>query len=352
MKLLGCLIFAVCCHFSISQQIKFQDNFDGKSLDESKWKVESTLAGGHDWQFQWYVNDKENLFIRDGILNIKPTLTADKLGADELFRKKIDLGSGCTQSHNYGCSRTGSRMHILNPIRSASIQTKQGFKFGSIEIRAKLPVGDWLRPSIKLSPKDDVYGPWPRSGEIVLVEARGNKILYNENDESLGIDKLTTTVHYGPSYDSNAFGNMNFESVSTEGFNENFHVFKFDWSESGMKFFVDNQEKGQFDVKESISFWENGNFGQDENVENPWINGSPMAPFDQEFVISISLAVGGVSGYFSDDYENQPDPKPWRDSSQKAPLFFWRGKDKWYKTWTLSPDSANFQIDYVKILSQ
>jgi beta-glucanase (GH16 family) len=346
MKLLGFFLLSFFCKLSQSQQIKFQDNFDGQNLDESKWKVEQTLAGGHDWQFQWYVNDKENLFIRDGILNIKPTLTADEIGEDQLTKKKVEIpGAICTQSHNYGCSRKGSKTHILNPVRSASIQTKQGFKFGKIEIRAKLPAGDWLRPSIKLTPKDNVYGDWPRSGEIVLLEARGNRNLSNDNNESFGVDKLTTTVHYGPSYDNNAFDGMNYVSESTEGFHENFHIFTVDWSEKGLKFLIDGEKIGSFNVKDDESFYKHGGFD-----ENPWANGTPMAPFDQEFFISISLAVGGVSDFFSDDWENRPDAKPWTNSMTKAPLAFWKKKNDWYKTW--KPDSSNFQIDYVKILSQ
>ena len=352
MNLAGIFVIAVSIEFSLGNQVKFEDNFNGQSLDESKWKVEQTLAGGHDWQFQWFVNDKENLYTSNGILNIKPTLTADKFSEEDLYKKEIEIDNQvCTQSHNFGCSRKGSRSHILNPVRSASIETKDGFRFGVIEIKAKLPAGDWLRPTIKLMPKDNVYGPWPKSGQIVLIEARGNRNLHDVDEESHGIDRMTTTVHYGPSYDLNAWENMHFTAESPEGFHDKFHVFKFDWSKKGMKFFVDEKHYGNFSIAKDGSFWKKGEFA-DSALENPWAGGSSMAPFDQKFSISIGLAVGGVSGYFSDDWENRPDVKPWKDSSQKAALFFWKGKDKWFKTWTLSSDSANFQIDYVKIISQ
>jgi beta-glucanase (GH16 family) len=351
MKLLVIFVISASIYISLAHEILFEDNFDENFIDKSKWKFEQTLAGGHDWQFQWFVENQENAFTRDGILHIKPTLTADKFGEEELFKKKVEIDEKfCSASHNYGCSREGSKVHILNPIRSASIQTKSAFKYGTVEIRAKLPAGDWLRPSIKLLPKNNFYGDWPRSGEIDLVEARGNRNLFNEDDESIGIDKVTTTLHYGPSYDLNDWENSHFTHESRVGFNENFHVYKLDWNENGMRFLIDDKVIGIVRVKENETMWDRGFFeGKNKDLPNPWTQGSPIAPFDKEFYIVIGLAVGGVSDYFSDNFENRNNAKPWPNSSQKAPLLFWRAKDQWYKTWTSSPDGADFKIDYVKV---
>ena len=38
--------------------------------------------------------------------------------------------------------------------------------YGKVEVRAKLPRGDWLWPAIWMLPKDNKYGAWPLSGEI------------------------------------------------------------------------------------------------------------------------------------------------------------------------------------------
>lgn len=38
--------------------------------------------------------------------------------------------------------------------------------YGKIEVRAKIPRGDWLWPAIWMLPKDNKYGAWPMSGEI------------------------------------------------------------------------------------------------------------------------------------------------------------------------------------------
>lgn len=56
----------------------------------------------------------------------------------------------CTNSQWYGCSRTGTPQNLLNPIKSARIRSLYSFsfKYGKVEVRAKLPSGDWLWPGI------------------------------------------------------------------------------------------------------------------------------------------------------------------------------------------------------------
>lgn len=343
--------FLICNSFA--QRLLFEDEFNDNKVDESKWKFEQTLTGGGDWQFQWFVKNEQNAFVRDGILHIKPTLTADEIGEEELFKKTITIsGQDCTSSMNYGCSRTGTRRNIINPIRSASIQAKTSFKYGTVEIRAKLPVGDWLRPSIKLLPKANAYGNWPASGEIVLLEARGNQELYDQLNEPIGVSQMTSTLHFGPSYDANGWQNAHYRKNSAKGLNEDFHVYKLDWSKTGINFLIDDETIGEVKV-DPEGFWKLGEFEDNHREKpNPWIQGSQMAPFDKEFFITIGLAVGGVSEYFSDESENMGYEKPWANTSPHAPLEFWRAKDDWYKTWNTSQDSANFKIDYVKVYSK
>ena len=50
----------------------------------------------------------------------------------------------------------------ISTINSATIA------FGKVEVRAKLPKGDWLWPAIRMLPKDNKYGAWPLSGEIAV----------------------------------------------------------------------------------------------------------------------------------------------------------------------------------------
>jgi beta-glucanase (GH16 family) len=44
-----------------------------------------------------------------------------------------------------------------------------------------------------MMPEDSVYGPWPRSGEIDIMESRGNSGDY----ELGGRDTYASTLHWG-----------------------------------------------------------------------------------------------------------------------------------------------------------
>ena len=54
----------------------------------------------------------------------------------------------------YGCERVGDGSNIINPVSSARLRTAHSFAFtyGKVEVRAKLPEGDWLWPAIWMLP--------------------------------------------------------------------------------------------------------------------------------------------------------------------------------------------------------
>ena len=45
-------------------------------------------------------------------------------------------------------------------------------------IAADLYCRDWIWPAIRMFPVNETYGTWPMSGEITLMEARGNNETY------------------------------------------------------------------------------------------------------------------------------------------------------------------------------
>lgn len=94
-----------------------------------------------------YVGDDENSFSKDGKLHIKPSLTVDKIGEDELENGHFIL-QNCTSSTKEYCERQAGGNIIINPIRSARLITRNSFsfKYGRIEVIAKTPEGDWLWP--------------------------------------------------------------------------------------------------------------------------------------------------------------------------------------------------------------
>ena len=78
---------------------------------------------------------------------------------------------------------TASGNNIIPPAISARLRTKGTFSFtyGRVEVRARIPLADWQWPAIWLLPENDVYGYWPTSGEIDLLEARGNAALWGNS---------------------------------------------------------------------------------------------------------------------------------------------------------------------------
>nr|CAD7443581.1 unnamed protein product [Timema bartmani] len=137
-----------------SGQLLFQDDFNSLNLDS--WQHEITASGGRHSEFQMFVNNRSNSFVRDGVLHIRPTLTKDVLGENFLFNGVLDLrgsslpGERCTNPSNNGCYKRALGGQILNPVLSAQLQTSQSFSFqyGVIKVKAKMPRGDWLWPGI------------------------------------------------------------------------------------------------------------------------------------------------------------------------------------------------------------
>ena len=62
------------------ETIIFQDKFDTLNFDTCQHEI--TMSGGGNWEFEMYVNDKRNAFVKNNTLFIKPTFTADVLGED------------------------------------------------------------------------------------------------------------------------------------------------------------------------------------------------------------------------------------------------------------------------------
>jgi beta-glucanase (GH16 family) len=147
----------------------------GGSLDESIWKKEVEVGGYGNGQFEYTTNTDENVFIKDGLLTLKPTLQDSRLMETN---NTINLTANglCTSDVWSNCviSTNTTNGTIVNPVKSARISTtgKKGasIQYGRIEVVAKMPQGDWLWPAIWMLPVNDTYGPWPTSGEVCCLQ--------------------------------------------------------------------------------------------------------------------------------------------------------------------------------------
>lgn len=196
-------------------------------------------------------------------------------------------------------------------------------------------------------PRYQQYSSWPASGEIDIMECRGNKLLFNSQGVNIGTQQVGSTLHWGPNYNYNRYSYTHFEKNNEAGYNTDFHIYKLAWTETSISFYIDNEEVGTVIPPEG-GFWELGELSA-TGLESPWKTSSNlrMAPFDQEFYIILNLAVGGVS-YFPDGASN-PGGKPWLNSSPRSSADFWEGREQWLSTWNLETDDSHLQVDYVRV---
>lgn len=195
-------------------------------------------------------------------------------------------------------------------------------------------------------PKYNQYGSWPASGEIDLMESRGNSELLTPTNVNIGNKMVASTLHFGPGNRYDRWETAHFEKSNENGFNEDFHRYQLEWTEDYIKFFIDDVEFGSV-TPTAGGFWELGHFN-DTGVQSPWRNAGKMAPFNEEYYLIINLAVGGIA-FFPDDATNGLGRKPWKNNSPTAYKDFWEARSEWEKTWNMDTDDSHLQIDYVKV---
>jgi len=206
-------------------------------------------------------------------------------------------------------------------------------------------------------PENNTYGPWPASGEIDIVEARGNGPTY----PAQGSNFVRSSLNYGPlpTVFNKIYG---WFSLKRSSFDQSFHTYTLEWDSDFIRLYTDSRLHAMLETQtqtQSIggkkkSFWEKGHFpltaingssGAEVVVTNPWADSGPIAPFDQSFYLIINLAVGGTSGWFPDNKGG----KPWYDGSLTATRDFARAQDVWSATWPTNLNDRAFRIDYVKM---
>jgi len=324
------------------QCLIMDDNFE--KIDPANWGHEIQTGNFGNGEFDWTTDDPKNSFVDDEGLHIVPTLTTEstKITPEQLVNgytlniTKADGDGSCTSSDYKSCGVRSNATTgiIIPPVRSARLTTKgkKTIKYGRVEVVAKTAKGDWLWPAIWMMPQDDVYGEWPRSGEIDIAEFRGNNYKYPE-----GRDFVSSTLHWGPNYQADGYINTHGTNfVRRTDFASSWHTFGLMWTEDYIFLYLDNRLKQvmYFKTHKKDTFWNKGKFNgmttsNGTLVENPWVGGGHNAPFDQSFYLILNVAVGAQNGWFFDGEGN----KPWVDGSDFAGRDFWNAKDEWLPTW-------------------
>lgn len=198
-------------------------NVDG-TPDAAKWGYDLGAGGWGNNELQYYTNRAENAVVLNGVLKI----TA---------KKESFSGSNYT---------------------SARLLTKDkfAFKYGRVEVRAKLPAGGGTWPAVWMLGSNISTVNWPACGEIDIMEHLGNDL-----------NKIYGTLHYPGRSGGNADGsNKIISNATTE-----FHLYGLEWTAAVIKISVDGQ------------------------VFHTVTNSSNI-PFNQNFFFIANIAMGGGFG--------------------------------------------------------
>lgn len=211
-----------------AMKLAWKDEFNGTALNTADWTYEigNGVDGWGNAELQYY--RKENTSVSDGFL----TITA----------KKEAFG---------GYQYTSSRLKT---------QYNKSFKYGRIDIRAKLPKGQGIWPALWMLGANIDDKKWPFSGEIDIMELVGG----------------------GPGKDNTVYGTIHYDNdgtyahitkpyaLSKGDFSDKFHVFSLIWDETKITWLVDD-----------VAFYT-------QDITSPAMN-----EFHEPFFLLLNVAVGG-----------------------------------------------------------
>jgi beta-glucanase (GH16 family) len=236
----------------VDWELVFEDNFDGTTLDASKWNIDEgdgcpDLCGWGNNELQVYSAD--NISVANGVLRIEGRQEADS-------------------------SYTSGRLNTKG---------KFDFQYGRVEVSARIPSGQGTWPAIWLLHSDPtIYGPWPLSGEIDIMEAFNYGVGGNQSTKS--------TTHYGlpiPPFDGT--GSTTDLSANAD---TSFHEYALEWERGRIRFFVDGQHFQTQIVDEYWTYYPADDDGLYDPF-GPYTLGLEDAPFDQAFHLLLNFAIGG-----------------------------------------------------------
>lgn len=239
----------------------WSDEFDGATIDASKWSHTVDCWGGGNNEKQCYTDRPENSFVKDGTL---------------VIRALKERRRGFALPLEQRTTKAAREQAVTLPFSSAKLTTKgkADWRYGRISVRARLPQGQGTWPAIWLLPADELYGPWAASGEIDVMEA----VNLGEPCPTCpgGVENtILGTLHYGGAWPKNTFLSKTTPFV---GRLDDFHTYTLDWDATKMVWSID----GVPYATQTPATWHVG--------QSP---ARPSAPFDQKFYLILNLAIGG-----------------------------------------------------------
>ena len=253
--------FFLFCQFCFAQvdvvysDLVWSDEFNTNgAVNPTKWFHQTQLPASGNWfngEVQHYTDQLTNSFVDAGMLNI-------------VAKKEPYTNQGITKQYT-----------------SARLNSKFAFKYGRVDIRAKIPknLGTW--PALWMLGKnvnedgaffDSSFGTtsWPACGEIDILE---HGITQSQPD-----NYIQSALHTPSS-----FGNtVNIGGVVVgNNIADNYHIYSVNWSPFQISFLLDG-----------VVFY----------TYNPAVKTPNNWPFNEEQYLLLNIAMGGVAGTVPDNY--------------------------------------------------
>lgn len=210
---------------TVALSLVWSDEFNTPGApDASKWGYDLGAGGWGNQELQYYTNRTDNASVSNGTLKI----TA----------KREDYS---------GSAYTSARLLSKG---------KFSFKYGKVEVSAKLPAGGGTWPAIWMLGDNISSVGWPACGEIDIMEHKGNDL-----------NRIFGTLHHPGHSGGNGDGSTTVITNATTAF----HKYALEWTASTIKFFVDDVQFYAFTNSSSL-------------------------PFNQNFFLILNVAMGGTFG--------------------------------------------------------
>ncbi|OXU21136.1 hypothetical protein TSAR_005182 [Trichomalopsis sarcophagae] len=302
-------------------QLLFKEDFrDLAQLRRSQWTIVEQYPGSPDYEFVVYRNSPENIKVENGLM-ITPKLLRNEFGANFVREGSLSLINCTGRFLTAECYSKARGWNILPPVTSGRVNTKNSinFEYGRVEIRAKLPRGEWIYPLLLLEPARNMPGSPLEAVQIRIASSAGNTELRLRDGSDIGGHLLWGDIT-GLNPQKSENHNQNRPIIyNQELWSDNFHVYELIWSPGRIVLKVDGQVYG------------------DKSVN---------LPSDTPFYLTLGVAAGGRSE-FPDNSVSRGFAKTWRNVEAKAMYHFYKATDIWYGTW--QNGATSLSVDYVKI---
>lgn len=246
--------FSATCAITVTREdipykLVWSEEFDGTTLDLTKWNIETGGGGWGNNEKQYYTNRTDNIRFESGNLIIEA-------------KKEV------YQSNNYTSARINSR-------------DKVAFAYGKIEARMSLPSGKGTWPAFWMMGSNITSARWPLCGEIDIMEHVGSKPTM-----------ISHAVH--TSEKNGSKGNNWYSQKTVADVENNFHTYAIEW------------EKQFNEGDDCISFYIDGI--KTATIWEPHVNATTQQwPFKADFYILLNMAIGGnMGGTIEDTIFNNP----------------------------------------------